>query len=252
MPGVPSSRACEACRRQKKKVRHPLHDTIYQSNPLQCDEIQPTCSRCLRLAIPCIGSGQQRYKFQPQPQIQALIPTRLNQVILANPSTAITTLAASLISIIKPTCPLRYNLWWSYGAFFNDIPARLGTNEALDASISALTVSHSSFCIHRNVSIEALRRYSRALGILRSYLTDPARATSSETLCAVLVLIFCQSFIGSGNLCCSGHVEGAAKILKARGRFGARNDFERKIMLSLRGCVVCSSSMQHQITILLG
>ena len=183
--------------------------------------------------------------------MQALIHNRPNQAILANPSTAITPLTSSLISIIKPTCSIRYNLLWTYGLFFEDIPARLGTNEALDASISALTASHSSLCAHRTVSIEALRRYSRALRVLRSYLTEPARATSSETLCAVLVLIVCQSFIGSGNLPWSGHVEGAAKILKVRGRFEARDDFERKVMLSLRGCVVCSVSINIRLILTL-
>ncbi|KGO38063.1 hypothetical protein PEXP_080790 [Penicillium expansum] len=48
MPGVPSSRACDACRQQKKK----------------CDESNPKCSRCTRLQIPCINNGARRFKFQ--------------------------------------------------------------------------------------------------------------------------------------------------------------------------------------------
>ncbi|KAJ5766541.1 uncharacterized protein N7511_004157 [Penicillium nucicola] len=56
MPGVPSSRGCEGCRKQKKK----------------CDQVKPTCSRCTRLRIPCIGNGVQRYKFQ-EPSVTTLV-----------------------------------------------------------------------------------------------------------------------------------------------------------------------------------
>ncbi|KAJ5383756.1 hypothetical protein N7517_001667 [Penicillium concentricum] len=48
MPGVPSSRACEGCRQQKKK----------------CDELKPKCSRCTRARIPCVNNGARRFKFQ--------------------------------------------------------------------------------------------------------------------------------------------------------------------------------------------
>ncbi|KAJ5513381.1 hypothetical protein N7463_002933 [Penicillium fimorum] len=48
MPGVPSSRACEGCRQQKKK----------------CDELKPKCSRCIRVEIPCVNNGAQRFRFR--------------------------------------------------------------------------------------------------------------------------------------------------------------------------------------------
>lgn len=48
MPGVPSSLACDACRKQKKK----------------CDQRKPKCSRCARLQITCAGNGVRRYKFK--------------------------------------------------------------------------------------------------------------------------------------------------------------------------------------------
>ncbi|KAM0240718.1 hypothetical protein ACHAP5_007923 [Fusarium lateritium] len=49
MPGVPKSRGCNDCLKQKKK----------------CDQAKPACSRCARLAIPCVGSGEQKYVFKP-------------------------------------------------------------------------------------------------------------------------------------------------------------------------------------------
>ncbi|EED24246.1 conserved hypothetical protein [Talaromyces stipitatus ATCC 10500] len=49
MPGVPTSRGCDACRKQKKR----------------CDPPEPPakCPRCTRLQILCTGYGVQRYKF---------------------------------------------------------------------------------------------------------------------------------------------------------------------------------------------
>ncbi|KAH8649300.1 hypothetical protein BX600DRAFT_502729, partial [Xylariales sp. PMI_506] len=50
MVGAPTSKRCEACRRQKKK----------------CDLNKPACSRCVRLRLKCVGVGMQRYKFVEQ------------------------------------------------------------------------------------------------------------------------------------------------------------------------------------------
>ncbi|UZP41611.1 hypothetical protein NXS19_009427 [Fusarium pseudograminearum] len=48
MPGVPKSRGCNNCLKQKKK----------------CDQQKPVCSRCARLNIACQGSGERKYVFK--------------------------------------------------------------------------------------------------------------------------------------------------------------------------------------------
>ncbi|OBS21504.1 hypothetical protein FPOA_07842 [Fusarium poae] len=48
MPGVPKSRGCNNCLKQKKK----------------CDQQKPVCSRCTRLNIACKGSGERKYVFK--------------------------------------------------------------------------------------------------------------------------------------------------------------------------------------------
>jgi hypothetical protein len=122
--------------------------------------------------------------------------------------------------------------------FFEDVPRRLGSNEALDRSVDAVTSAHASFCAHRAVSVEALTKYSLALRTLRVYLDDPAQACASSTLCAVMILLVCQIFHGQNEGCWSGHAEGAVHILRARKHFGPRDQFERNLFLSLRGTVV--------------
>lgn len=47
----------------------------------------------------------------------------------------------------------------------------------------------------------------------------------------------------------SGHCEGAAKILKARPFTKPRDNFEMQLLLSLRGCVVCSKLHRKSFTV---
>ncbi|OBT64795.1 hypothetical protein VE03_06494 [Pseudogymnoascus sp. 23342-1-I1] len=133
---------------------------------------------------------------------------------------------------------VRFNLVYWYGEFLQDIPARLGTNEALDSSVKALTASHSSYCLYNRATPEALVKYSAALRILRFYLDDPIKARSSETLCAVMLLLICQGFHGAGDMSMTGHCEGAAQILKARRYYNRNDEFESKLHLSLRAPVI--------------
>ncbi|KAG0158213.1 hypothetical protein PDIDSM_5726 [Penicillium digitatum] len=211
MPGVPTGRACDGCRKQKKK----------------CDEKQPTCGRCLRLKVSCVGSGQQRFKFKqhqfpPKPtqssQITFILKSRLIEeendffaMPQAFPSNNMTSLTNSFVSAINRSTDLRYNMWWSFGLFLEDVPRRLGSNEALDRAVDALTTAHAGFCTRQPVPAAALVKFSHALKILGVYLDDPIQARDAQ---------------------------GAASILHARKNFGPRDDFERKLFLSLRDSVL--------------
>lgn len=157
---------------------------------------------------------------------------------LGGMSTEISLLTNRFAQIIKRNTDLKYNVWWSFGTFLEDVPRRLGTNEALDRAIDVLTTSHADVCNKRMGSVEALTKYSAALRTLRVYLDDPHHAQDSSTLCAVMVLLITQMFIGGSQQMWSGHTEGAAQILKARRDFGPRDDFEKKLFMSLRGSVV--------------
>jgi hypothetical protein len=154
----------------------------------------------------CVGSGQQRYKFKEEHgflrasnkrHISELFskPGKDDEVIgilFACPSNDLTSLAHAFVYTMKASTDLKYNLSWAYGGFLEDVPRRLGTNEALDTSADALVTAHSSFCAHRTVSVAALTKYSRALNMLRIYLDDPVKACTSDTLCAVALLLICQ------------------------------------------------------------
>lgn len=154
------------------------------------------------------------------------------------PSNELTNLTTAFVRTIKRSTDLRYNMWWSFGTFLEEVPRRLGSNEALDRAVDAVSTAHGDFCVRREASTDALAKYSQALRMLRVYLDDKVHAQSSSTLCAVMILLICQVFLGPSNSGWSGHAEGAAAILKARKRLGPRDDFERKLFLSMRGTVV--------------
>jgi hypothetical protein len=100
-----------------------------------------------------------------------------------------TLLTGGFLSALQVT-DIRFDLS-IYGEFFKDIPRRLGTNEALDASVSALTTAWPS--VHtRQQSTEMVSRYVHALKSLRVCLSDPAKAESANTLCAVYLVTICQ------------------------------------------------------------
>lgn len=98
-------------------------------------------------------------------------------------------MASAFVSALEVT-DLRYNLT-CYGGFLKGIPRRLGTNDALDASVGALTSAFSSLHTRRQ-SPETLARYVHALKTLRIILDDPAKARAANTLCAMYLIMICQ------------------------------------------------------------
>jgi hypothetical protein len=108
------------------------------------------------------------------------------------PSNKVTLLAQGLAATMKKQTDLKYNLVWAFGGYLALVPQRLGVNEALDTAVDALVTAHASFASRKEVSVSALTKYSMALGALRKCLNNPRTAGSSETLCAVMVLLSVQ------------------------------------------------------------
>ncbi|GAM82626.1 hypothetical protein ANO11243_006080 [Dothideomycetidae sp. 11243] len=278
MVGVPQSKGCDACRKQKKSCEG---DTI-------------PCVRCKRLQIPCIGRGQQRFKFQdetarfengvshtrptkkhkkpspvkadadPQPvqdrasSDQVLVPTTQAQSIpiLHMPGNQLSRLVASFVDHIDPKLDSRWQPPWNFTRLLQAIPSRLGCNQALDASAEAVLSAYQS-CRARHVDAsssasdlvqqQSLKHYNKALKALVGCLNDSVQAGSSETLCSTLLLLMFETLSGPVNERVLGHAGGAAKILKARGFASAKNDFEAKVFLALRGPVIFQALFAEKI-----
>ncbi|EXJ84985.1 hypothetical protein A1O3_05660 [Capronia epimyces CBS 606.96] len=240
MPGVPSGRGCDACRKQKKK----------------CDLSTHPCPRCRRLDIPCIGLGQQRYKFvkaegsscslvPARPQTRTVLPQTHVFRSLSNEHTQ---RVSAFTDKINPLIGVKFNLAWTYGDYLVDVPARLGTNEALDKAADTLLAAlqrYSSPAVE--VTLLVLEKYTLALAALRMCLDDPVTARSCETLAAIVLLLSCQQFLWKPTRVSTAHSEGAAQILRLRGRPGTCEPFERNLLLALRGVVLLQSLFSDNI-----
>ncbi|KAH7372138.1 hypothetical protein BKA64DRAFT_689172 [Cadophora sp. MPI-SDFR-AT-0126] len=239
MPGVPSGRGCEACRKQKKK----------------CDQAKPSCSRCTRLEIPCIGCGQRRFKFVDESQSQVVAckpksaPRSTQPQVPAyervtwSPSNESTIIIGAFCSALRIT-DVRYDLG-VYGTFIKDIPRRIGTNAALDASVRAITSTYSA--VHtRNKTVESLEHYVDALEVLRNTLNDPVEAGSANTLCAMYLMMVCQGWVGDKDDCTS-HGEAFAYLLSTVQPQDFQATFEDELLMTLCVPVIVESIAKPNI-----
>jgi hypothetical protein len=148
----------------------------------QCDEAKPSCGRCVKRKVKCIGSGQRRYMFKTS--------TPHSLVLHRSPESAIDSTTSALVNAIQLR-DVRYAMA-HFGPFFDELPARLGKSTALDASVKALLGARSVFVHRMPPSKEGLVAQGDSLRALREALGDPATAVEPETLCALYVNLLCQ------------------------------------------------------------
>lgn len=110
-------------------------------------------------------------------------------------SSPITRLTAALVEKIGPSVDVRFHLQESFGPYLADIPCRLGASEALDSATDLVVTAHVRFCTgSQSPSTTLLAKYSNTLSKLRHDLSDPIKAQSSETLCAIMLLMIYQVY----------------------------------------------------------
>lgn len=115
--------------------------------------------------------------------------------LVHTPNNDTTRLQRALIARLRPALDPRYSILIRWGYFLVGVPRRLGSNDALDAAVNALLARHTELSLRQNNSsleIPAALYYSKALSALRVSLQDEQTATSTETLFAVILLMYCQ------------------------------------------------------------
>jgi hypothetical protein len=105
------------------------------------------------------------------------------------PSSPTSRLTHQLITQLA-VADLRYNVS-QYGEIVKSVPCRLGSSAALDSAAYAFSSILSA--LHLDGYPQAsLREYGGAIRTLRLCLDEPAKALSSETLCAIWLIWFCE------------------------------------------------------------
>ncbi|KAL9116187.1 MAG: hypothetical protein Q9227_000558 [Pyrenula ochraceoflavens] len=88
----------------------------------------------------------------------------------------------------------------------------------------------------------AVLHYNRGLANLRSTLKDARKASETETLCAAMLLAFCQArFDDQFTFFWSPHGAGIAQLIRMRKFTGGQDSFERSISGSLHGTLLLQS-----------
>jgi hypothetical protein len=181
-------------------------ESFWTHSTPQCDQLQPSCSRCARLFIPCSGGGVQRYVFLdnsgPGGKAQqfkeflsrrdALInaPTQAVGSIPPNSQDSMTALMVNKFSITD----LRYDVSWAFGPFIHEIPRRVEHSVALDFAARTFVLSlPPSPHTRRHPGSDVLENFSAALKETRLALADPVASKSTNTLCAVYLLALCTA-----------------------------------------------------------
>lgn len=162
---------------------------------LQCDERQPTCSRCERLRIECHGAGQKRFQFRyavtanssPGPfKRDTWSPNHELIRLSPPPTTDVLRTVSSLASILRIEEPGRSIL--SFGSFFREIPRRMEQSPVLAAAAKALTHSASTYYAKAPTTL-AVEHYGRALETLRVDVACASEKTQFvNIICAIGIL----------------------------------------------------------------
>ncbi|KAJ5316884.1 hypothetical protein N7508_001392 [Penicillium antarcticum] len=209
MPGVPSSRACDECRKRKKKAT--------ADGPTQCNLAMPVCARCAQLKIKCFGVGQQRYKFINR-NATGLEPLR---IVSSNRTTLIT---GHLISRLEVR-DIRYDTN-CFGAFLHLIPKRIGANNALDIAADTFATVYSNLHLDQ-YPVQALVKHGKALTALRDCLKMPLDGQVAEIATAIYFTML-NDVHGISSQGMTAH-------------WNWKSKFELETLLTLTGIVVMES-----------
>jgi hypothetical protein len=127
---------------------------------------------------------------------------------------------------------LRYSLS-AIGDFLVHIPRRLGRSEALDSAVGALACAFPCHYSDQPTS-KALVPYIRAIGALRRAMDDEKTAFTSETLCAIYLMMICQGWVGGPDDRPVPHNAMMVHILNSSKARNWHGKFEQSLLQNLR------------------
>ncbi|KAJ5214764.1 hypothetical protein N7449_001933 [Penicillium cf. viridicatum] len=188
----------------------------------------------------CVGGGQQRYMFknqslkvmqtqsgaESQSELRSFSSAGKKVVFIGGP-----TRVPSTDTTAFQVTDIRYAVAY-YGPFLRDIPRRLGNSTVLDSAVRALSTAYP-FLHTGSYPPNVLFLYGQSLRALRECLNNPAEARSPNTLCAVYLIIICQSWLGKHDDSLTSHSEAIAHLLTAAALHEWNSTFEMEMVITL-------------------
>ena len=155
------------------------------------------------------------------------------RIAIGVPMNSTARLSASLLHALYSGDPWGLRLQ-DFGLYIVDLPQRLGQNKALDAAVD--TFLHSYQCMQRGEKIlrqSELVRYASAIKLLREVVSTPDEATTSETMCAALLLYQYEVMKRQPTtVCVMTLAGGVSAILEAWGPTRIKTQFEYGLFMS--------------------
>ncbi|CZR59528.1 uncharacterized protein PAC_09422 [Phialocephala subalpina] len=216
MVGV-KSLGCAECKRRKVK----------------CDQRFPTCVKCERLGFACSGPKSHFIRFvRPGGEEHINSITRSQCAKLKSPaSTTSERLAAELVQCLRSIENVGFQCR-CLGLFMTFLPSRIGYNSALDAAVRCLVQAHQYLlCQGKKTVVECLDDYNEAVALIRKDLNHGQAQTSSETVCAALILPSYEIYRNDQCRAWMTHAGGVAAILECWGPDHITSDFEMAIFV---------------------
>lgn len=229
MVGIPLSRGCQPCRRQKVK----------------CDERRPACVRCTNSKRKCPGYPL-RLKFideAPRFRENSDSPpqTLLEQSLPPGLSTSTSEdLSVKIFQTFRPDLPARKSVAsLSKNTFVTELPRHVGLSLACDLSMKAVCLAHDALLNPVSQTlVESRTQYSRALAELQRCIADPKRARTTGTLCATMLLSMFEQLLCADYEASIRHAGGASRLIEASGPGHFTDPFAYRMLHTLQGAIV--------------
>ncbi|KAL8845937.1 MAG: hypothetical protein Q9221_008938 [Calogaya cf. arnoldii] len=149
-------------------------------------------------------------------------------------------LMSAFANRISQDVDIRFQLPWNFGDYLVQIPRRLGVSESLDAAVDALVSAHTWFCAgNLKPGSEVLAKHARSLAVLRHDLNDGVKARRPEMLAAIMVMSITQVRYSGQRVFQDANLGPSSSL--------PRDEFERQLVLTLRGAVVFEALLTDTI-----
>jgi hypothetical protein len=189
------SLGCTTCRKRKVKVCIWIviksRGRIQATDRIQCDGRFPKCANCERGGRQCGGPKSQIIRFVKPGTEEHIKKDQVSDSlkILTQPTgDRSQLLALDLIHRLTEVKEEGFQLQ-QLGGFYSLLPSRVGHNLALDSALKCILLAHKNFLGRgKSSKQEDVKYYDEAVSLVRRDLERHQSKTSSETLCASMIL----------------------------------------------------------------
>ncbi|ETN39413.1 uncharacterized protein HMPREF1541_05636 [Cyphellophora europaea CBS 101466] len=255
MPGVPTSKGCEACRRRKKG----------------CDLVQPTCGRCTKLGLKCINNGTGRLKFVDESKTWAHRKSSSGSNTTGRSSKASTPSPESTTTVTTNSSSRESSLdlqvaqlcrsallsqavgafWEAYTPRASGLPTfssrgiqsskwlqaalrEAHSDPGLNDAVMALAMSRASrISGNKDARKDALMFYGSCVRNVRRAIVAGDRLYDDHLLATVMLLATFEVHEGTAqrDKAWGAHINGASRLINARGAWSFQTEFGRILYL---------------------